>query len=131
VATNPVQIQLKPCTQLLITCDSHAAYFQRVKLTWNGGGVVFQGSGEGVAMATPSGQTLYQLPGSVPMTVTAQFEYSPTGPGGPFKLAQVVEQPVTHMGQKTMIIDVTSEDSIDKDDNDSYLSLVLIGVKNT
>lgn len=131
MATNPVQIQLNPFAQGFISCNSHAGYFQRVTLTWNGGGVVFQGTGEDVAMTDSSGDTLYTLPASaVPMTVSAKFEYSTSGPNGPFSLAQV-EQPVIHKGQTAMIIDVTSEDSTDNDDNDSFLSLVLIGVRNT
>jgi hypothetical protein len=130
VATNPVQIQLNPFAQGFITCNAHAAYFQRVTLTWNGGGVVFQGTGENVAMTDPAGEDLYTLPASAePMTISAKFEYSTTGPNGTFSLAQV-EQPVIHKGRSATIIDVTSEDSKDNDDNDSILSLMLIGVRN-
>ncbi|HEX8624298.1 MAG TPA: hypothetical protein VF782_04385 [Allosphingosinicella sp.] len=126
MAANPVQIQLNPFVHGAITCLSKASYFQRVTLTLPTGQVVFQGTGENVPMTYATGQGVYELGSSAaPINVTALFEYSTSGPSGPFYTAQV-QDPVPQKTPLWTIVTVTSEDSTDNDDNDSILSLFVM-----
>lgn len=124
MATNPVSIQINGDSNVAIACNSHAAYFQRVTLTWtvlhSTITVVFFGSGEGVPMTTSEGATGYKFTTKQGITISALFEYSPTGSSGPFYLG-VVQGPNYNQIDGTTIITTTSEDSNDQDNNDSYL----------
>ena len=125
MATNPVSIPIKGDSSGLIICNAHAAYYQRVTLTWSILGsqttVIFSGSGEGAPMKTQNGLTSYDLPPTRQgYAISALFEYSPSGPNGPFNNASV-KDPIISSGGGSTIITVTSEDSNDQDNNDSYL----------
>ena len=125
--TNPVPIQINGDSNVAIVCNSHAAYFQRVTLTWtvlrSTIKVVFSGSGK---MTTEEGATGYKFTTQQGIIINALFEYSPNGSVGPFTKA-VVQQPIRNPIGDTTIITVTSEDSNDQDNNDSYL---IIAVSN-
>ncbi|WP_273291807.1 hypothetical protein, partial [Winogradskyella sp.] len=67
------------------------------------------------------GSKAYDLPPTRQgYSISAHFEYSPTGSSGPFYDA-VVKDPMISTVGGTTIITVTSEDSNDQDNNDSYL----------
>lgn len=132
MASNPVSIPISGDSSGLIVCNAHAAYFQRVSLTWSISGsqttVVFSGSGEGVSMKTQNGSTSAELPATRQgYSISALFEYSTSGSNGPFYQA-VVNDPTTISADGTTIITVTSEDSNDQDNNDSYLIITYKGL---
>ncbi|AUP78226.1 hypothetical protein [Flavivirga eckloniae] len=125
MATNPVSVTFGSDSTGLIVCNAHAAYYQRVTLTWkvlqSETTVIFSGSGEGVPMKTQDGSTSYEIGATrQALHISALFEYSTSGPNGPFVKA-VVNDPIISSAGGTTIVTVTSEDSNDKDNNDSYL----------
>jgi hypothetical protein len=129
MASNPVAIGIPGDASGVISCVAHAAYYQRVTLQWSilssQTTVVFTGSGEGVAMKDEDGQTSYELgPTRQGYQIMATFEYSTSGPNGPFQMATVQDPIVTQKGGFT-ITEVTSEDSTDNDNNDSYLNVTM------
>jgi len=77
-------------------------------------------------MTTEDGATGYKFTTQQGITINALFEYSPKGSGGSFSKA-IVQQPIRNPIGDTTIITVTSEDSNDLDNNDSYL---IIAVSN-
>ena len=130
MATNPVPIHISGDSNVVITCNSNAAYFQRVTLTWtvlrSQFKVIFSGSGEDKNMTTNEGETIYKFTTKQGITINALFEYSPTGSRGPFSQA-VVQNPNYVPIDNPTIISVTSEDSNDQDNNDSYLIISVTG----
>ena len=133
MSTNPASISIGGDSTGTITCMSHAAYYQRVTLTWtilrSSTTVVFTGSGEGVAMKTAQGQTSYELPPTRQgYGITTLFEFSPSGAGGPFQKALALKGPSTsNSGGSTTVI-TSSEDKNDGDYNDSVLTIIYQGL---
>ena len=129
--TNPVPIHINGDSSGAIVCNAHAAYFQRVTLTWtvlrSTITVVFSGAGEGTKMTTQDGETAYNIITKQGITINALFEYSTTGPNGPFYRASV-NQPIVNAIDNLTIISVTSEDANDNDNNDSYLIISYKGL---
>jgi hypothetical protein len=118
MASNPVQIPIPGDSSGSITCNSHAAFYQQVTLQVAGNTVIFSGTGEGVAMTTQDGSTSYPLPPTRQgYSISALFQFSSSGPKGPFQNAVSVQDPIN----SPPFITVTSEDSTDNDNNDSYL----------
>jgi hypothetical protein len=129
MATNPVQIPINGDSSGSITCNSHAAYYQRVTLNFLNTQVVFSGTGEGVPMTTQSGATVYALPPTRQgYSISALFQFSTSGQNGPFQNAVSVQNPIISQEGNTTFISVTSEDSTDNDDNDSYLIIFYQGL---
>jgi hypothetical protein len=129
MATNPVQIPINGDSSGSITCNSHAAYYQRVTLNFLNTQVVFSGTGEGVPMTTQSGATVYPLPPTRQgYSISALFQFSTSGQNGPFQNAVSVQNPIISQEGNTTFISVTSEDSTDNDDNDSYLIIFYQGL---
>lgn len=130
MALNPVTITLPSDSAGSIFCHANAMYWQRVTLNITGGGtqpttVVFQGTGEGVSLPyDSSGDTTYSLGTRQGTTISALFEFSTSGQGGPFQKANV-RNPIINQAGTMYIVQVTSEDSTDNDNNDSYLSIVV------
>lgn len=122
MATNPVSLAIPRDVSGYITCNAHAAYFQRVTISTDGGQVaVFSGTGEGVPMKTADGKSLVPIgPSRSAYTFSILFEFSTNGPAGPFKKAVVKDPIISHEGSVTMV-SITSEDGADTDSNDSYL----------
>lgn len=121
---NPIDVSIPANSQGSIQCLANAAFWQRVTLDWPGDMVFFQGTGEGEPMQTPDRQNAYLLRAeSSAYRIRAMFEYSTGGPNGPFQLGRVLDPVVTDKGMFT-IVQVTSEDSADNDNNDSYLTIV-------
>jgi len=126
MATNPVNIHIGPNSQGFMNCVSNAAYFQRVNVSVFGTVVSFQGTGEGQAMTTGDGGTSYELPTRPEAyDITASFEFSTDGPQGHFQSSSVKDPIVTSQGGFTMT-EITAEDSVDNDNNDSYLTVVVV-----
>lgn len=125
--TNPAQISIDSGTTLYLSCIAHAAYSQQVILSFNQNLsspiATFTGSGEGVPMQS-NGQTLITLPTGGNTKLYAQFNFSTTGPQGPFKAASVCSPVVTGVAPNPVLTSVTSEDFIDSDENDSYLTVL-------
>lgn len=124
LTTNPAPISVQPGTTYKVACNSHAAFFQQVILSFNqdlsnplG---TFSGSGEGVAMLLADGCGVLPITTGGNTTLFAQFNFSQFGPQGPFQPANTVCAPVI---TEDTFISVTSEDSADDDTNDSYLFL--------
>jgi hypothetical protein len=129
MATNPVQIPINGDSSGSITCNSHAAYYQRVTLNFLNTQVVFSGTGEGVPMTTQTGAPVYALPPTRQgYSISALFQFSTSGPNGPFQNAVSVQNPIISQEGNTTFISVTSEDSTDNDDNDSYLIIFYQGL---
>lgn len=105
-----------------VTCTSHAAYYQRVTISYQIRGesysTIFSGTGEDVPMTDSDGQTTYELVSyRTGYSISCLFEYSTNGETGPFSKA-VVQEPIIVQNGDTTTITVTSEDSTDHDDND-------------
>jgi hypothetical protein len=127
-ATNPVAIAVEPQSVLHILCVAHADFYQQVILSFSQNMSspigTFSGSGEGVTMKLAGGgTTLSQSTGSN-STLYAQFQFSSSGSGGPFQQASVCAPIVVGSSPGPVITTVTSEDLIDTDDNDSYLTII-------
>ncbi len=126
MASNPVSLSIPASSQGVINCLSNAAYYQRVSLSWPGHTVVFSGTGEGQSMKTASGDDVYSIPPTpAAFTISATFEYSKSGSSGTFHKASVKTPVVTDKGGFN-VIEVTSEDSTDNDNNDSYLTIATV-----
>lgn len=129
MSTNPATIPISGDSTGSISCQANAAYYQRVTLTWtilrSTTTVVFTGSGEGVAMKTAQGQTSYELPPTRQgYGITALFEFSPSGAGGPFQKALALRGPTTSNSGGSTTVVTSSEDKNDGDYNDSVLTIV-------
>ena len=108
MVTNPVDIYISGDSQGCVICHAHAAFYQRVTLTWTIGqrteSVVFEGSGEGVPMKTAGGETIHMLPLSRQgYTISALFEYSRSGSTGPFSRAKVNSPIISTNGHATVV----------------------------
>ncbi|MBI5423842.1 MAG: hypothetical protein HZA32_07125 [Opitutae bacterium] len=120
--SNPYTLQSVPSNKdIHFACQAHAAYYQQVTISLNGQTVVFQGSGEGVPMQTTAGQLTATINSGSATSLQVTFQYSRNGAKGPFTLARVQAPTVTP--GPVALVQITSEDSTDKDDNDSYLSI--------
>ena len=123
--TNPAQITVESGITIHIVCVAHAAFYQQVILSWNQDMSnpigTFSGTGEGVGMTLANGnQLLSTLTGSN-STLFAQFNFSTAGSQGPFQKASVCAPTILGGG---LVTQVTSEDYLDSDDNDSYLTIM-------
>jgi hypothetical protein len=126
MASNPVALTIPANAKGIINSVSNAGWYQRLTLTWSGGSAVLQGSGEGQPMKTPDGKASLEFaPLPQGYQISATFEFSPSGPSGPFSRALVQNPIVTTNGPFT-ITQVTSEDSTDNDNNDTYLTVVAV-----
>ena len=127
--TNPVSISVEASSSLHIFSVAHAAFYQQVILSFNSDMsnpvATFTGSGEGVPMTLSNGDTFITIATRNNTALYAQFNYSASGPGGPFVPAVAVCAPVV-IGQapSPVMISVTSEDHTDNDDNDTYLTII-------
>lgn len=109
-------------TDIHFACTAHAGYYQKVTITLNGETKVLQGSGENVPMLTPGGNPTVTINSGNATSVQVTFQYSPGGSGGPFQLAAVCAPNTVNAGPITLV-NQSSEDSTDHDDNDSYLQI--------
>ncbi len=120
--TDSVNVTLPGDSTGNLTCIAHAAYFQRVTIALSGQTLgVFSGSGENKPMLLADGTAVLRVgPNGQAVSLNLTFEFSPSGSGGPFSPANV-QQPIVESSGNATIVTVTSEDSTDNDDNDSYL----------
>lgn len=125
MSSNPIQIPIEANSQGSINCIANAMYYQRVTLVWAGKSIVFEGSGEGQPMQTSDGENVYLLEEETDgYVISALFQYSVNGKNGPFYTAKICAPTILNKGIFT-IIQVTSEDSQDNDNNDSYLTIAI------
>jgi hypothetical protein len=120
---NPAEVHVPGDWTGTVVCQANAAYFQKVTVTIVGVAepIVFQGTGEGVAMTLPNGETGYQFGTRQARNASCLFEFSPEGQNGRFALASVLA-PTYVRTSIGMWIQVQSEDSVDNDYNDSVLA---------
>jgi hypothetical protein len=122
--SNPVEVRAPETWDGVIQCQANASYYQRVTLTINGQRFGFGGVGEGQPMSLPDGRTTIPLIGNRrDHRISCHFEFSPSGPEGPFAEASVLA-PTYVDTPGGMFIQVQSEDSVDNDYNDSVLTFV-------
>ena len=127
MATNPVDVGIPRDQADIMSCMSNAAYYQKVTIQWPSGGdtVIFEGTGEDVQMKTPNGDITAPVGSNrSPLSVSCLFEYSSSGKGGPLSKAKVKDPVYSTNGGYTTIT-VVSEDDVDDDYNDSYLTFSL------
>jgi hypothetical protein len=126
MASNPANLSIPAGSQGAITCLANAAYYQRVTLSWGSTTVIFSGTGEGIAMTTSTGDQLFLIPPNKDaLSISATFEYSTTGKNGTYGKASVNTPIISDKGG-FHVIEVTSEDSTDNDNNDSYLTITTV-----
>jgi hypothetical protein len=126
MASNPIVFLVAANSRSVLSATAHAAYYQRVTLTFSDTSVVLEGTGEGAAMRTPSGEEGIDLPPALAgYEITALFEFSTNGPNGQFQRARV-QDPTTVKKSVFTITSITSEDGGDNDNNDTYLTVVSI-----
>lgn len=124
---NTASIPVLANSQVAVNCIAHAGFMQRVTLTGPGLSLVFQGQGEGVAMTLSNGETSYLIPQNASdYTIFANFEFSPIPPYDNYLPANAVGKPIVTGNPPFVTVAVTSEDSSDNDQNDSYLSLFIV-----
>ena len=118
--TNPVAVDVSQNRTVYLSCIAHAGYQQMVTASFNSDlsspVATFTGSGENVPM-TSSGQPMVSIPTGSQQKLYVLFQFSS---GNGFQNAARVLQPLK-VGAVTQI---TSEDSTDNDENDSYFLLV-------
>jgi hypothetical protein len=127
MATNPVDVGIPRDQAGIVSCMCNAAYFQKVTIQWPSGGAteIFEGTGEDVQMKTSNGHTVAPVrPNRSPLLVSCLFEYSSSGKGGSLSKAKVKDPVYSTNGGYTTIT-VVSEDDVDDDYNDSYLTFSL------
>lgn len=121
-ASNPVAVNVTQNHTIYLSCLAHAGYQQKVTASFNADlsnpVAVFTGTGENVPM-TSNGVTLVSVPTGGQQQLYVLFQFSS---GNGYQNAPRVN-PVPN-GAVTQI---TSEDSTDNDDNDSYFLLVDTG----
>ncbi|MEM9888374.1 MAG: hypothetical protein AAF849_20940 [Bacteroidota bacterium] len=134
---NEVNLVIPGGSKGMITCTSHAAYYQKVVVHYDvrkedgsaggGGKIDFLGTGEDVIMKTSDGRDNVQIPfANTPadgqINLTIDFYFSPSKPRrqSDYQPAKSVRMtPIKAHHHNT--IQILSEDSIDNDDNDSFL----------
>ncbi|GJE89855.1 hypothetical protein PsYK624_059650 [Phanerochaete sordida] len=125
---NPFHIGVNVGQTVTLTVMAHAAYWQQVTFSsvpGASGNIVFIGNGEGVPMKQ-NGQTSYTIPAqSDGYLIGVFFQFSTVGSGGPFNTAVINTLPEPVVADQEIIIEVTSEDSTDSDNNDSYATIII------
>ena len=127
MATNPVDVRLPRDQAGIVSCMSNAEYYQKVTIQWPSGGdtVIFEGTGEDVQIENPKRR--HNCSSWIePVTVVSFvfIQYSSSGKGGPLSKAKVKDSVYSTNGGYTTIT-VVSEDDVDDDYNDSYLTFSL------
>jgi len=106
------------------SCVANAASYQRVTISQNGAPVAtFGGVGEGVQMAQAGGATTYSGATRQAAQFSLLFQHSRSGPSGPF-----LDSVVTVDTTAGIVTTIATEDSIDRDSNDTVLTLVVASV---
>lgn len=124
-ASNPFVSQFPVGASATVSAESHASFYQIVDLD-NGAGTtcVLEGTGEDVQMLTPAGAnscTFVGTSSTIPVTLSALFQYSKSGPTGPTSNSKVQTPTVADDGPFLDIIIITTEDDTDDDNNDTFL----------
>ena len=127
MSENPVQFIIPANSQGSISCMSNAAYMQRVTVTINDDIYIFIGTGEGEPMKLDSGDGIIIIsPQNTFQTASVLFEYSSSPPYTEFFQASMVKDESIVDKYPFTMINITSEDSGDNDNNDSYLSVFFL-----
>lgn len=129
-ASNPFVSQFPVGASATVSAESHASFYQIVDLD-NGAGTtcVLEGTGEDVQMLTPAGAnscTFVGTSSTIPVTLSALFQYSKSGPTGPTSNSKVQTPTVADDGPFLDIIIITTEDDTDDDNNDTFLTIAVL-----
>ena len=122
--TNPYSLTIPAHDVGIISCDAHASYHQKVTISGfpDGSTITFSGSGEGVPMKH-DGRTSYSFgPFNDQITLSILFQFSENGTS--FTNGFIRNPPTRIESGAWTIINITSEDATDNDDNDSYLHIL-------
>jgi hypothetical protein len=126
MAENPLGIQIPANAQGNVNCVADATSFQRVTLALPGQTIILQGTGVGVPMQTPEGRTSPGLPASsAGYELTARFDFSHSGPSGPFEPSET-GPPVAIPRPPFTIVQATGHDPDTNEETDALLTLVLV-----
>lgn len=121
---NPVTVRIPSDSSFQFSSVANAAYYQLITITQNGKQVAsFGGTGEGVQMKQSDGSTTYSGATRQSTQLSLLFQYSTNGPSGPFSNSKVTVD--TTAG---IVTTIATEDSIDNDNNDTVLTLVVTSV---
>lgn len=126
---NPLSLSIPSGFPLQLSCQSHAAFFQNVQIGTPIGIVQFTGTGEGVTMSITSGGsgTSFVVPTQPDAyMIELLFQFSKSA-GGALSLSNIQHNPVMIEGALVTTISVESEDASDNDDNDSILTITIVG----
>lgn len=127
-ASNPYVSQFPVGASASVSAESHASFYQIVDLDDGAGTTcVLKGTGEDVQMLTPAGAnscTFVATSDTIPVTLSALFQYSKSGPSGSTSNSHVQTAHVADDGPFLDVITVHTEDDSDDDDNDTFLSTV-------
>lgn len=114
-----------------ISCRSNASYKQKVEVQLkdvNNQEITgtFEGSGENVSMKLQDGKKHLNFSDmEAPVEVSFIFSYKPSGSSSyQLNSSNEVFPTIPYNGPTVEVIDVKTEDSVDHDDNDTYLTLV-------
>jgi hypothetical protein len=118
---NPISVTVASDSNFQFSCVANAAFYQRLTISQNGKAVAtFSGSGEGVQMKQSGGSTTYSGATRQSAQFSLLFQYSTTGPNGQFQNSTVTADTIAGI-----VTTITTEDSIDHDDNDTVMTLVV------
>ena len=108
-------------TDIHFAAQARASYYQKVTITLNGTTVEFSGSGEGTKMTTSTGAATATISSGTATSATLHFQHSSGGANGQFVNSNVC--PPSRVSTSPIgLVTISSEDSVDNDDNDTYLS---------
>lgn len=122
LTTTNTTIPVPPNTDLYMSANSHAANLQQLVFSINGNRATFTGSGENVAMqATVNGKRVTGVEFNSGSATSLALAFSYNGGQSPN-----VQAPLEHNAGTFVTWTITSEDSTDNDDNDTYALVTYI-----
>ena len=122
MAPNPASITLPAQSQISISANCNASYTQVLDVTIGDVTERFQGTGENQPMTFGNNQQTWKLPAqAAEQTCLATFYFKTPG-SGDLQLARV-QDTITKVDDPFTMFFVTSEDSADNDNNDTYLTI--------
>jgi hypothetical protein len=122
MAPNPVTVSLPANSQISISANCNASYTQVLDISIGDVTERFQGTGEGQPMTFGDNQDTWKLSAKPTTQACVATFYFKTPGSDDLQLARV-QDPIIKVDSPFTMIFVTSEDSADNDNNDTYLSI--------